>query len=40
MQVHGHVPKFRVYSDEVERTIFSNGTIVNHPRHQQSLRTP
>lgn len=32
MQVHGHAPRFRVDSDNVERTIFSNGTIVNHPR--------
>jgi hypothetical protein len=32
MQKHGHVPRFRVDSDEVERTIFSNGTIINHPR--------
>jgi len=32
MQAHGHRPRFRVDSDEVERTIFSNGTIVNHPR--------
>lgn len=32
MQLHGHVPRFRVDSDDVERTIFSNGTIVNHPR--------
>lgn len=32
MQLHGHVPRFRVDSDVVERTIFSNGTIVNHPR--------
>lgn len=32
MQLHGHVPRFRVDSDDVERTIFSNGTIINHPR--------
>lgn len=32
MQAHGHVPRFRVDSDDVERTIFSNGTIINHPR--------
>lgn len=34
MQLHGHVPRFRVDSDEVERTIFSNGTIVNYPREE------
>ncbi|HEY0929872.1 MAG TPA: hypothetical protein VGE27_08115 [Gemmatimonas sp.] len=34
MQLHGHVPRFRVDSDDVERTIFSNGTIVNHPRQE------
>lgn len=32
MQAHGHAPRFRVDSDDVERTIFSNGTIINHPR--------
>ena len=32
MRTHGHEPRFRVDSDEVERTIFSNGTIINHPR--------
>jgi hypothetical protein len=32
MQTHGHKPRFRVDSDVVERTIFSNGTIINHPR--------
>ena len=32
MRSHGHVPRFRVDSDDVERTIFSNGTIINHPR--------
>jgi hypothetical protein len=32
MQLHGHEPRFRVDSDDVERTIFSNGTIINHPR--------
>jgi hypothetical protein len=31
MQRHGHVPRFRVDSEEVERTIFSNGTIINRP---------
>lgn len=32
MQAQGHEPRFRVDSDDVERTIFSNGTIINHPR--------
>lgn len=36
MQLHGHVPRFRADSEDVERTIFSNGTIINHP-HQAML---
>lgn len=31
MQSHGHVPRFRIDSDNVERTVFSNGTILNRP---------
>lgn len=27
----GHRPRFRIDSDSVERTVFSNGTIINHP---------
>jgi hypothetical protein len=38
MQLHGHVPRFRVDSDDVERTIFSNGTIINHPRQSMLER--
>ncbi|MHB1326687.1 MAG: hypothetical protein ACYC2K_00665 [Gemmatimonadales bacterium] len=34
MQLHGHDPRFRADSDEVQRTIFSNGTIINHPQPQ------
>lgn len=32
MQKHGHRPRFRIDSNEVDRTVFSNGTIINHPR--------
>lgn len=31
MQTHGHRPRFRIDSDQVDRTIFSNGTIINYP---------
>ncbi len=31
MQTFGHTPRFRIDSDEVDRTVFSNGTIINHP---------
>jgi len=31
MQTFGHRPRFRIDSDEVDRTVFSNGTIINHP---------
>ena len=31
MQRHGHHPRFRIDSDQVDRTVFSNGTIINHP---------
>lgn len=34
MQKFGHIPRFRIDSDEVERTVFSNGTIINHPHPQ------
>ncbi len=30
MQLHGHNPRFRADSEGVQRTIFSNGTIINH----------
>ncbi len=32
MQHHGHRPRFRIDSQEVDRTVFSNGTIINYPR--------
>ncbi|GAB2654352.1 hypothetical protein [Arenimonas aestuarii] len=32
MQNHGHRPRFRIDSEEVDRTVFSNGTIINCPR--------
>jgi len=34
MQNHGHRPRFRIDSQEVDRTVFSNGTIINYPRPQ------
>lgn len=30
----GHHPRFRIDSDQVDRTVFSNGTIINHPHSQ------
>lgn len=30
MQLHGHDPRFRADTEGVQRTIFSNGTIINH----------
>ncbi len=36
MQSFGHRPRFRIDSDEVDRTLFSNGTIINHPHSQIS----
>lgn len=32
MQNHGHRPRFRIDSGDVDRTVFSNGTIINYPR--------
>lgn len=32
MRSHGHAPRFRADSEGVQRTIFSNGTIINHPK--------
>ncbi|GGA76122.1 hypothetical protein GCM10011521_12880 [Arenimonas soli] len=34
MKQHGHRPRFRIDSQEVDRTVFSNGTIINYPRPQ------
>lgn len=34
MQLHGHDPRFRADSKGVQRTIFSNGTIINHAQPQ------
>ncbi|HMU61479.1 MAG TPA: hypothetical protein PKA66_06840 [Gemmatimonadales bacterium] len=34
MQKFGHTPRFRIDSDQVDRTVFSNGTIINHPHPQ------
>ena len=36
MQKFGHNPRFRIDSDQVDRTVFSNGTIINHPHPQIS----
>jgi hypothetical protein len=36
MQLFGHRPRFRIDSDNVERTVFSNGTIINRPHPQMS----
>lgn len=36
MQNFGHRPRFRIDSDQVDRTVFSNGTIINHPHAQIS----
>lgn len=42
MQKFGHIPRFRIDSNEVDRTVFSNGTIINrpHPRILATLGTP
>lgn len=32
MQNHGHRPRFRIDSEQVDRTVFSNGTIINCPQ--------
>jgi hypothetical protein len=34
MQLHGHAPRFRADTEGVQRTIFSNGTIINHAQPQ------
>ena len=34
MQLHGHDPRFRADTEGVLRTIFSNGTIINHAQPQ------
>lgn len=36
MQAFGHNPRFRIDSDQVDRTVFSNGTIINHPHSKIS----
>jgi hypothetical protein len=32
MQHFGHAPRFRIDSAQVDRTVFTNGTIINWPR--------
>lgn len=34
MQLHGQEPRFRADTEGVQRTIFSNGTIINHAQPQ------
>jgi hypothetical protein len=34
MHLHGHDPRFRADTEGVQRTIFSNGTIINHAQPQ------
>lgn len=36
MQSHGHRPRFRIDSEQVDRTVFSNGTIINSPGREIS----
>ena len=36
IKTFGHNPRFRIDSDQVDRTVFSNGTIINHPHPQIS----
>ena len=31
MRQFGHAPRFRIDSDQVDRTVFTNGTIINFP---------
>ena len=38
MELFGHRPRFRIDSDNVERTVFSNGTILNRPHPQMAAR--
>ncbi|MEQ1692154.1 MAG: hypothetical protein ABMA00_12770 [Gemmatimonas sp.] len=36
MQNFGHRPRFRIDSEQVDRTVFSNGTIINNPHSEIS----
>jgi hypothetical protein len=38
MRMHGHRPRFRIDGPEVQRTVFSNGMIVNHPEPAMRAR--
>ena len=42
MQDFGHRPRFRIDSEQVDRTVFSNGTIINspHPAMAAALGNP
>ena len=42
MRQFGHAPRFRIDSDQVDRTVFTNGTIINfpHPDILQQLGDP
>jgi hypothetical protein len=38
MQRFGHAPRFRIDSDQVDRTVFTNGTIINFPHPDMLAR--
>lgn len=38
MQQFGHAPRFRIDSDQVDRTVFTNGTIINYPHPDMLAR--
>lgn len=38
MGMHGHRPRFRIDGPQVQRTVFSNGMIVNHPEPEMRAR--
>jgi hypothetical protein len=38
MQGYGIRPRFRIDSENVDRTVFANGTIINNPHTEMALR--
>jgi hypothetical protein len=38
MQEHGIRPRFRIDSENVDRTVFGNGTIINNPHSEMTAR--
>lgn len=38
MQQFGHAPRFRIDSEQVDRTVFTNGTIINFPHPDMLAR--